>query len=255
MMTLGADPELFVIKNGYWKSIVGLIGGTKDNPKIIDDNGQFKIQEDNVAAEYNIPPSYTKEQFVANILWPQQYLKVLLGAKDIVISKKASALFPETELQTRQAQTFGCDPDYNAWRNPFIPNIKPEAPDKRLRTCGGHVHFGIENPTPETIVKHIKNMDKVLGVWSVVVDPDDTRKLLYGKAGAYRPQIYGGEYRVLSNFWIFKKELIEEVWDRASYAITYLDEPTPVEGLKIQQIINTGNKANAKEYLRVNGLT
>lgn len=254
MMTLGADPELFVTKNGHWKSIVGLIGGTKDNPKIIDDNGQFKIQEDNVAAEYNIPPSYTKEEFVANILWPQQYLKVLLGAKDIVISKRASAFFPETELQTKQAQTFGCDPDYNAWKDNFEPNQKPEAPDKRLRTCGGHIHFGIKEPTPENIIRIIKNMDKVLGVWSVVTDLDNTRKMLYGKAGAYRPQRYGGEYRVLSNFWIFDKAYIEEVWDRAQYVET-LDIPSNKDGFKIKQIINTGNKVNAKEYLRVNGLT
>jgi GNAT superfamily N-acetyltransferase len=101
---LGADPEFFIeLKDGTLKSIIGLIGGSKDNPKIIDDHGHFKIQEDNVAAEYNIPPAYTRQQWIDHILWPQKYIAQLLGTDKFRISTRASASFPMEELQDPKA--------------------------------------------------------------------------------------------------------------------------------------------------------
>ena len=249
MSPLGADPEFFIKdKNGKFHSIIGLIGGSKHKPKYIDDNGDFKIQEDNVAAEYNIPPSYTKEQFVQNILWPQKYIAALLGTDKFTISKAASAKFPPGQLKHPKAQEFGCDPDYNAYT--LEMNVKPECEDKTFRTCGGHIHVGLDDKSPENLIRVIRAMDAVVGVWSVIADKDTKRRVLYGKAAAFRPQPHGVEYRTLSNFWIFNKALIEEVWDRTQHALT-LD--IPQNGEFIAHIINTGNKDAAREYLKANG--
>lgn len=69
IVTLGADPELFIqTPDGRMKSIIGLLGGTKEHPKNIDDNRMFKVQEDNVAAEYNIPASGTRESFILSLI-------------------------------------------------------------------------------------------------------------------------------------------------------------------------------------------
>ena len=250
VFTLGADPEFFIEHNGKPKAICGHMGGTKDNPKLIDDNNQFKIQEDNVAAEYNIPPSYTREQFIEHILWPQSYITHLLKTKNFTINKAAALQFPAEELTSPQAQEFGCDPDYDAWK--LDMNQKPQCNDPSLRTCGGHIHFGMTDADPMEIVKAIRFMDKYLGVWSVIRDEDTLRKQLYGKAGAFRLQPHGGEYRVLSNFWIFTPELIGEVWDRSQEALlsALSEEISDKEGQQIQHIINTSDKHAATEYLR-----
>jgi hypothetical protein len=246
--SLGADPEFFIeTPDGKLRSIVGLLGGSKENPKSIDDNGAFCIQEDNVAAEYNIPPSYSKEQFIQHIQWPQEYIAHLLGTDKFTISRKASGSFDPAQLNNKQAQQFGCDPDYNAWT--LEENPKPKSKDKTFRTCGGHVHIGLDDKDPMNVVRLIRAMDKHLGVWSVLADKDDKRRELYGKAGAFRPQPHGCEYRTLSNFWIFSPELISEVWDRTKEA---MNEPLigDKEGKEIQHIINTGDKEHAKTYCR-----
>lgn len=256
-ITLGADPEIFITdKKGKLKSIVGLLGGTKAEPRWIDDFGEFKVQEDNVAAEYNIPASYSKERFIQHILWPQKVIQNLLGIDKYSISNLASASFPMEELQSDAAQEFGCDPDFNAWKNGDI-NKKPVCKDKTFRTAGGHVHIGMEDKSPFEIIRIIRNMDKYLGVWSVVADKDDARRQLYGKAGAFRPQPHGCEYRTLSNFWIFDEALIGEVWDRAQAAVGHnapLIPHTSKEAKQIQHIINKGDKAMALSYLNEHGL-
>lgn len=250
--TLGSDPEFFIqTHEGKLKSIIGLLGGTKDAPKMIDDFGAFRVQEDNVAAEYNIPASHSRDQFIQHILWPQKVISKIIGTDKYQISTKASASFPEEELMHPKAQEFGCDPDFNAWKN-GTENKKPSCKDKTFRTAGGHVHIGLEDRTPHNILRVIRNMDKFLGVWSVVADQDDKRRQLYGKAGAFRPQPHGTEYRTLSNFWIFDPVLIGEVWDRTQMAVGHdeLISHTSDEGKLIQHIINKGDKEAALNYLK-----
>ena len=253
--SLGSDPEFFITdKQGRLKSIIGLLGGTKDQPRWIDDFGEFKVQEDNVAAEYNIPASFTREKFIDHILWPQKVIAKLIGTDKYQLSTLASASFPEAELQDPRAQEFGCDPDYNAWTVKI--NNKPECTDATFRTAGGHVHIGMEDKDPANIVRTIRNMDKFVGVWSVLVDPDNKRRQLYGGAGCFRPQPHGCEYRTLSNFWIFDPSLIGEVWDRTQAAVghDYTIEKDSAEGALLQHIINTGDKAAAHDYLTTQGL-
>lgn len=253
-VTLGADPELFIqTHDGRMKSIIGLLGGTKTNPMIIDDNGLFKVQEDNVAAEYNIPPSGTRESFIQNILWPQRAIAAILGTDKFQLCKLASASFPEDELHHEKAKEFGCDPDLNAWSLQYNP--KPECNDKTFRTAGGHVHIGMDDRNPQEVIRIIRAMDKHLGVWSVLVDTDDQRRKLYGKAGAFRPQPHGCEYRSLSNFWIFDEALIGEVWDRTQAAVNHdMIETDSGEAAMLQHIINTGDKATARSYLKTHRL-
>lgn len=253
IVTLGADPELFIqTTDGRMKSIIGLLGGTKSQPLAIG-NGLFQVQEDNVAAEFNIPASGTREEFIKNILWPQQEIAHILGTDKFQLSKLASASFPEDELMDPRAQEFGCDPDMDAWS--LQVNKKPACEDKTFRTAGGHVHIGLEDKDPRNVVRIIRAMDKHLGVWSVLMDNDDQRRKLYGKAGAFRPQNHGCEYRTLSNFWIFDRELIGEVWDRTQAAVGHdMIETASGEAAMLQHIINTGDKRTARSYLKTHRL-
>ena len=58
-ITIGADPELFIIdsKTGKVVSSIGLIPGVKGEPYVGEDmpNG-FGLETDNILAEFNIPP-------------------------------------------------------------------------------------------------------------------------------------------------------------------------------------------------------
>ena len=253
--TIGADPEFFVKdKDEKLKSIIGLLhGGSKHNPVSIDDMGEFKMLEDNVAAEYNIPPTSDKQRFIQHIQYPQQAIQNIIKDKNLTISTKASASFPEEELKHEMAWVFGCEPDYNAWTKET--NEKPECPDKNFRSCGGHIHVGYDwKGDMADILRKVKNMDAWLGLWSVITDPDQERKKLYGKAGAFRPKDYGFEYRVLSNFWIFNPDLIAEVYERTSKAMEETRDFVEKEENKIIKIINEGKTRDAKRFARNYGL-
>jgi hypothetical protein len=215
---LGCDPEAFLLDvRGQLKSSIGLVGGSKECPLPLPLGEGYAVQEDNVAIEFNIPPAEGRSQFVESINKTLKYLTTAVkDAYGFSISNLSAASFPSSELLSPAAQVFGCDPDFNAWTKE--PNPKPQATDKNLRSCGGHVHIGFDKAKVAT-EEVIKLMDLFCGVPSVLMDKGEKRKELYGKRGAYRDKPYGCEYRTLCNFWIFKDRLIEWVWDNTSRAV------------------------------------
>lgn len=237
MITIGADPELFLCNpQGKLISAVGIIGGDKHNPLPIAETG-CAIQEDNVAAEFNIPPSQSLQDFKRHIKFTLDYLDVKAKGFGLSLAKQvASASFPVDQLQTWQSQVFGCEPDINAWTGQDNP--KPFAEDPNLRSCGGHIHVGCEVSNKRNL---IQSMDLFLGVSSLELDTDGERRKLYGKAGAYRDKPYGVEYRTLSNFWIWSDELIEWAWEGTQRAIAFVKEGQVIPrklGNHIQAAIN-----------------
>jgi hypothetical protein len=220
MFFAGADPEIFVGNSNGVKSIIGLIGGTKDYPMPLPIGEGFAVQEDNVAMEFNIPPSPSKELFVSNIATAREFLaKTVFDMHGLSLVRSSAVSFPEEELDHPLARMFGCDPDFNAWTGKKNP--RPNAADKNLRSCGGHVHIGIKGTKYEglEIRSIIKACDVYLGIPSVLQDEGELRKSLYGKAGAYRPKNYGGEYRSLSNYWVFEEKKCEWVYENTERAL------------------------------------
>lgn len=254
-VTLGTDVELFAVdKDGNPKSLCGLIGGTKENPKPFNKvlSKQFAYQEDNVAVEFNIPPADNAEDWRKSISQALNETQKLVSEKTgLFISDKCAFSFDKNELKHPNALVFGCEPDYNAWS--LIENKKPTAKDKSLRTAGGHIHVGCE----KDMISGVRNMDLRLGVPSVLLDdtPESIiRRELYGKAGAMRPKPYGWEYRTLSNFWIKSKKLIDWVWVVTKEAV-YLDTKyTIAEQKQIIKCINTGDKKMAENIIKKYGL-
>ena len=253
----GADPELFIQdKEGKFISAIGKIGGTKHDPRPIDLYGSY-VQEDNVAVEFNIAPAKGKIEFIRNIYRPLSYIKDFvkkqIGA-NICIS--ASAIFTEDQLLDPRAQAFGCDIDYNAWTGKANPRPKAAGEHKNLRTAGGHLHISWERPNMAQRIALVKMLDLTQGVPSVIMDEDDTRRNLYGKAGAYRPKSYGVEYRVLSNFWIKSPRLMAWLIDQAHLAMTFLSRGMLPQSDKdaILASINGGNKREARKLIDKYGL-
>jgi hypothetical protein len=223
-LKFGADPELFVCNSdGEFVTAAGLIPGTKEEPYKVDKGA---VQVDGMAAEFNIDPAETFEQFNDNITTVLATLKKMLpkGHKLVAVP---SVTFSEKEWDAapEEAKVLGCNPDFNAWTG----NVNPPPSDPsnpRLRTASGHVHIGWTEGMDARDPDHyryctdlVKQLDWYLGPWSVRRDKDTTRRRLYGKAGAMRFKPYGAEYRVLSNFWIKTPKSRLEMWNKMQEGI------------------------------------
>lgn len=221
---IGADPELFVLdQNGEAVSAAGLIPGTKAEPYKVKDGA---IQVDGMAAEFNIDPVDNFEDFNDKI---KSVMKQLTGflPDGYTLSAVPCVVFDQDvwDAAPEEAKELGCSPDFNAWTGGVNPPPKcSEAPT--LRTASGHLHIGWTEDADMGDVQHIlncqdlvKQLDWYLGAWSLKMDPDPTRRLLYGKAGACRYKSYGVEYRVLSNFWLTSRDRRLQVWNRLNQAI------------------------------------
>ena len=80
------------------------------------------------------------------------------------------------------------------------------------------------------------------------MEPDNKRKELYGKAGAFREKPYGVEYRTISNYYLQSKKLIYWVFDQTQAAINFVNNQTPIDDFLqevVQTTINTSNKQDA----------
>lgn len=247
---IGSDPELFVGNAQGVNFAIGRIGGSKDNPRPCNFGA---LQEDNVLLEYNIDPCATPEQFRHHIKAVLEQGRDVLREFELdVVRGLSSHIFSEETLNEagEQAWVFGCEPDHNGWTGKV--NEFPTTANPLLRTAGGHLHIGfghMESVTKKKSREVIQMCDYLLGLPSILLDKDDQRKELYGKAAAMRYKDYGCEYRTLSNFWLFSDELIAWAYDGARAAYERRGELEAFKGTmssdEVQRIINTNDKPAA----------
>jgi len=222
---VGADPELFM-KNpdsGEFVSAHDRVPGTKYEPFKVPFGA---IQIDGTALEFNIDPADTVEMFVNNIKSVRKTLESYVPGYNVVADPVAT--FEKTYFNIDVpsfAKTLGCDPDFNAWT--LDQNPQPFPGDNPMRTAAGHIHIGWTEDQDCYDKEHYilaariaRQCDYYLGVNSLLWDKDDTRRSLYGKAGAFRPKPYGVEYRVLSNRWLTSDDLMAWVFNAAKQATT-----------------------------------
>jgi hypothetical protein len=248
-VTIGCDPEMFLYskEKGKYVPVCGLVGGTKDSPIPITDEGHA-VQEDNVMVEYCIPPCSNVNDFVKHIKFTKDYIdETILSRYGLVSKCVASARFDYDDLQAPQALHFGCSPDYNAWT---LEQNEVSKGDPLLRTAGGHIHVGYDDPDARVSIELIKAMDLFIGVPSIILDTDTDRRRMYGKAGAYRLKGYGAEYRVVSNFWTNNEELMKWVWGQVIKAIDWVNHGGIITNPKdIVNCINHSDKDLAIEII------
>lgn len=225
-MTFGCDPELFIQdkKTGKFVSPDGLIPGTKAEPYKVPGGA---VQQDGMAAEFNIDPSSSFLEFNSNITKVLGHLLKMLP-RHLQLTSLPAVVFDEDvwEGASEKAKELGCSPDFNAWTGSVNPPPNPDnASSPRLRTASGHLHVGWTEDANVFNAQHIENCrdlvkqyDFYLGAWSLLKDTDNVRRQLYGKAGACRFKSYGVEYRVLSNFWVGDVRTRLAVWNRMQVA-------------------------------------
>lgn len=249
----GADPELFVKKDGLFVSGHGLIPGDKKEPFPVEDGA---VQVDGMALEFNINPAANEEEFVYNLSSVMQQLYRMVDGYEVVAEPVADFTQEYMATQPFEAVQLGCDPDYNAWSGK-----ENQAPDAKVsfRTGSGHIHVGWSDKEDITDERHksmahavVKQMDFYLGLPSLLFDKDTKRRELYGKAGAHRVKPYGVEYRVLSNKWLASKELMSWVFRASKKAVDDMFNEKYLPNLHgdIQEIINTSDIKNAKRIIK-----
>lgn len=244
-ITVGADPELAVHERGTgYVSAHGLIPGTKKEPFKVSKGA---IQVDGMAAEFNIDPADTFEEFNNNIDTVIGELRRYIGPDYSLVAVPSATYSKQVwDGVPEEAKELGCDPDYNAYTGE--KNEAPDA-DQDFRTFSGHVHIGwtqgedIEDFSHlETCMMLVQELDARLGFPSTFLDntPDALkRRSMYGKAGAFRPKPYGVEYRVLSNFWLKHPKYRMFVYNSVIDSFKRLVEGRPTFGrADFQQYVN-----------------
>lgn len=268
--TIGTDPEFFLEReDGKLISAIGIIKGTKENPEKMDCGSA--LQFDNVAVEFSTPPAKTVNEMIDYLRATFSELKTKIPPGHRIVAKP-SAVFDEDQLQTEEAQQFGCDPDYDAWE--IQQNEKPCAADQCFRSCGGHLHVGhVKGDGNDFLLKPfgkihtVRMMDAFHGIISTILDNSPeaiARRDLYGKAGCHRPTSYGVEYRALSNFWMKSPQLVMLMDSLTNDILSYLRNcpfeeitdlapgPAVIQEIgedEIPRIINNGDVGAARKVL------
>lgn len=248
-LLIGTDPEVFVInkQTKEIESAIDLIPGNKDFPFPISDTGHA-IQTDNVMAEFCVPPANEPVALYQSIKYCLDTINQMLP-ENLETVVQASAKLHEKFLNNEQAQTFGCDPDYNAYS--LQQNEAPNS-NTNLRTAGGHIHIGYSESNLDTNIEIIRALDLFLGLPSLILDTDTERRKMYGKAGAFREKSYGVEYRTLSNFWIKSEETVKWAFDQVLIAVNFINKGFQIsdeEQVEIQLAINNQDVPLAYKYI------
>lgn len=261
--TIGSDFEIAVFnkRHNAYISGIDLIGGDKNNPISIGEG--CSKQEDNVAAEFCIPP-------VTNLADFQKYIGYCLQVgnnilkdidADLELRVVSSAVYDEFQLLHPKAMEFGCDPSFSIYTKD-VNHPKAENAGN-LRTFGFHIHLGWENINDADLEDDvIFLMDLFLGVPSIILDPDKDRRRVYGAAGDFRYKSYGVEYRTLGSNMMRTPELIEFVFNQTLKVIEVINNQEINNYRKFfsraEQIINNQDAEAASkllEELDVNVLT
>lgn len=265
LLKIGTDAEMFLRSKIDQQPVpvVGLLGGTKTSPMpMIGMAPGFAVQEDNVMAEFNIPAAPDARKFSDSIFAAMGYVAERMKAHDLVVCVEPSMFFPETSLDTAQAQEFGCEPDFNAWTK-RKNKVDRENVVHTLRTAAAHIHvsYTVDGSLPNHNLKAaelgVKAMDLFLGVPSIFADKDTNRRKLYGKAGAFRPKSYGHEYRTISNFWIARDKQRRWAFEQTAAALEFASSEEGKHALlkdeatieMIQDAINDNDEAIAEHLV------
>lgn len=261
----GADPEIFVKKNGKGVSVyeTGLPGDKKTPFKTT----YGALQQDGFAAEFNIDPSPSNsfDQFNQNIVRTIADLQKEINKKtpgfNLAIQPVMDFDPDYMAKQPDSVKELGCDPDYCAYT--LEANPRPDG-DRAFRTGAGHVHIGWGADIPVDNEDHmaicagfVKMLDATVGMFMTVLDTDPRRRELYGKAGAFRPKSYGVEYRTPSNLWIVNKERRWVMHRLMNLAISKHSYGVSVENFiglipeSVRKVIDSGDVATAKMVMDI----
>ena len=252
-VSIGADPEVFLSKNGIIVPCIDIIGGSKRKALVVSE--MLSVLEDNVCLEWNMTPSFSKEEFVTKCNEAITIIREHVVPDGYNIEIKSLHEFTEEDLTSRAAKEFGCEADISA----YTLRMNPSPDSKTLfRAAGGHLHFGVSGLTQRGIVDAVRLCDAIIGTYCVMNEESSHRRKIYGAAGSFREKDYGFEYRTPSNFWVDSPEHIGKLYDLAELVFSLLGNGITVDSSdlnRIQDCVNSHNVSLSKriheKYLKI----
>jgi hypothetical protein len=230
----GADVELFV-KNAAGEIVpcVGFIAGTKEEPFRPEHYpAGYAMQEDNVMCEFNIPPvpdGYTGREtmHIARGMVKDELAKVELRPQWNLSEYE----FTPAQLDSKQAQTIGCEVDYDAYTGGQARTNVPKLTN--WRACGGHIHLGGDFKCPDFVAALFAELFLSVHGAGIAhfIGQESVRETWYGRPGIFRSKPYGIEYRTLNNQWAKSNTNAEWTMSTAANCATYLTN-TPATDLQ-----------------------
>ncbi len=220
---IGSDPEVFIkdMETGDIMSIIGLLGGSKQLPMDIGEG--CSCQEDNILAEFNIPPVTNKEDFIKHINYGKDYISTVIAGHGGLLHYSSSEVVSDEILSDDKAKEFGCEPSMNAvTRKIREVNICERDPIeiRNLRSSGFHIHIGYDNPTEDMNERIVLAFELMVSMPLVKFDNDEYhRRSLYGLHGEFRHKTYGVECRSLGGYFISNDDWIGKVYDMTLQAL------------------------------------
>lgn len=208
------DPEVFIEKDGQIVPGFAVLPSKKNPGYANEGNGIF--HEDGFQGEFSPNAVACHETLAYSMSHAINAMMEHVNSKfrewndpsKFVISDATFVeLTPELlAMGTDDQVALGCDTSENVWGHPAFS--APNGREFPYRMAGGHIHLG---KTVDAKWFHsraeriIKAMDVFLGVPSVALlagIEDPRRRQYYGRAGEFRFQKHGLEYRVLSNAYL-----------------------------------------------------
>lgn len=232
-ITIGSDPEFFLVKKGLIVSSVDYIDGSKHFPYPLGDD--YHVLKDNVLVEGNIPPTKTKKEFIDTMNNLKERIVDLIGEEFSLISAD-SAEFDRIDLMHPEAQEFGCSPYKNAWNNEEL--MADDLSEINFRVAGFHIHIGYTLDSSKSDYKYedlniliAKAFDYFVVYPSRLEHSDPIREEYYGGFGNYRDKPYGVEVRSLGGHFTSNKYL-SWVYDQTIKTLEYCKDIENLEKLK-----------------------
>jgi hypothetical protein len=199
---VGQDIEVMLrnAETGQIIPCVDLVEGTKAKPQPVEGypNG-FAIQEDNVMLEYNAPPASSSNEFYEYCRTARSMVTKVAAALGCVPEWIPEHTFTEKQLASPQAQTFGCEPDQDAWNGGATRTVN-EVDFGNTRSCGGHIHLGGDFQCPDFVAALFMEY-RMASLGREFISKKSERQRWYGRPGIFRSKPYGIEYRTPDNSW------------------------------------------------------
>lgn len=204
LLQIGTDAELFLksLTTSEPVPVCGMFGGTKESPLPVLGGGGYAVQEDNVMLEFNVPPADSAQEFANSLTKMISFIDGECLKKGVRPEFTSEMTFKQEQLNSKQAQTFGCEPDFCVWTREENEIDKSDPKLLTFRCSGFHIHtsYTVNGAPPK-----LSDMELVIMLQDIMIaaplimrlsDSGDRRNF-YGRAGAFRPKHYGHEYRVL----------------------------------------------------------
>ena len=247
-------------------------GAQVNNVTGVSASGTF-IHTDGIFLELNPQPGMCRAFSFLHLVYGLKLAKLYIErniGEPIYFGCEASVEIPKRfyEIAGEESLQFGCSPEYNIYRGAGEKGRVPivVGPDYPYRSTGWHIHFQ-HNPNDLQIAGNlIPLLDATIGLLGVALAPhpewEKKRRLLYGGAGAYRPQPHGIEYRVLSSFPLLHPTL-QSLFHRIARMIygfcTSFNYETHLTSLRlfvknygndIIEVINTSDRIGARKLIQ-----